>query len=581
MNSTRVGGCILLLDVPPCSSITLDGITRVTPSSISTSASRSSCSSGFNRGLIIIDSISASSQFHLLVVRCGTSKERSNHDQNHGESLPVGFVLLSKQEGEHGVSFSTNYGYDWVFARKYDRQTEEISNKPLDDVTMRNLMLAITGQDGELERLVMPYEHFMGSPNDDKNILSWNARTSLVDQSFLLRQHNLCHGDKIIPSCESSCDNGEVWSSAYMKNRSTEIDGTSITYPPIPCIDRTMSARQLTRHSGTRTYLSALPPRLRTWLLFDGECSPPSAAQLYAAGPEEYIWNDLLNRCYDGDFHGNYFLADIQFAFIIFLFLECHSSLQHWRDALSMSSLNIISQTTSKSTRDASGENSGMFTYQSNFTLQLLSTLCAQLSCIEADFFQEVEYSSGENNFLVGALRRLCLVCGGVDETNETISLIKKESSRLEQLAWDRFHLHISTSPNLYDNFCENYAKITALESEATQPNVKSHNAKLSEDQVDIDEIDGEDGPVVVPSSEVEASISRSLVELHQTQKYRCLRDGDNEYDLRQSYPLLYAAVAPQEDLVMCCARILDDRNDVSLVREAASYLENVESHRR
>jgi len=68
---------------------------------------------------------------------------------------------------------------------------------------------------------------------------------------------------------------------------------------------------------------------------------------------------------------------------------------------------------------------------------------------------------------------------------------------------------------------------------------------------------------------------------LLRAQKYRSLTDEDNEYDLRLSYPLLYAARAPQEDLVMCCARILDDRNDVSLVREAASYLENFEAHRR
>ena len=48
----------------------------------------------------------------------------------------------------------------------------------------------------------------------------------------------------------------------------------------------------------------------------------------------------------------------------------------------------------------------------------------------------------------------------------------------------------------------------------------------------------------------------------------------------RTSYPLLFAAMAPQEDVVMCAARCLDEQRDVSLVREAAAYLEEVEAHR-
>ncbi|KAL3791106.1 hypothetical protein HJC23_012091 [Cyclotella cryptica] len=585
MNDTGAGGCIILLDVPPRSSIALDGITRVTPSSPLTSAPRSSSSSGFNRGLFIIDSISASSQFHLLVVRCGTSKERSKHDQNHGGSLPVGFVLLSKQSAVDGARLSSNYGYDWIFARRYDRQTEEISNKPLDEVTLGNLMLAITEQGGELKKIIMPYEQFMGSSNDSKNILSWTERTSLIDHSFLQKRHNLCHGDKIIPSCESSCDDRDVSYSSNMKDMSTETDGTSITYPPIPCIDRAMSARQLSRHSGTRSYISTLHPSLRTWLLSGGECCSPSDAQVYASSPEEYIWKDLLNRYCNADNddrrEGEHnFLADIQFAFLIFLFLECHSSLEHWRDAVSMSSLTMTTPTTFESTRDARVQTYSLPIHQSNFTLQLLSTLYAQLSCIETDFFQEVEYSSGDNNFLVGALRRLRLACGGLDEMNETVKMIKKESSRLDKLALDRFHLQISTSPNLSDNSFENEVANKSLETEADQHDVECDDDNLRKEQLDPDEMDDEDGPVIVPISEVEASISRSSVELLQAQKHCTFIDAENEYDLRTRYPLLYAAMAPQEDLLMCCARILDDRNDVSLVREAASYLETVEAHR-
>jgi AAR2 protein len=49
---------------------------------------------------------------------------------------------------------------------------------------------------------------------------------------------------------------------------------------------------------------------------------------------------------------------------------------------------------------------------------------------------------------------------------------------------------------------------------------------------------------------------------------------------IRQRYPILAAAVLDTEDIVMTCARALDEAKDVSLVREAAAYLEQVEAYR-
>jgi A1 cistron-splicing factor AAR2 len=89
-----------------------------------------------------------------------------------------------------------------------------------------------------------------------------------------------------------------------------------------------------------------------------------------------------------------------------------------------------------------------------------------------------------------------------------------------------------------------------------------------------------EDGPVIVPSDEVEASISRSSLNAQYSQKYSKQMNEENEQH-RQEYPLLFAAITPHEDVVMACARILDAGNDVSLVREAAAYLEEVEAYRR
>jgi hypothetical protein len=49
---------------------------------------------------------------------------------------------------------------------------------------------------------------------------------------------------------------------------------------------------------------------------------------------------------------------------------------------------------------------------------------------------------------------------------------------------------------------------------------------------------------------------------------------------IRQRYPILAAAVLETEDILMTCARALDEAKDVSLVREAAAYLEQVEALR-
>lgn len=46
----------------------------------------------------------------------------------------------------------------------------------------------------------------------------------------------------------------------------------------------------------------------------------------------------------------------------------------------------------------------------------------------------------------------------------------------------------------------------------------------------------------------------------------------------RSLYPLLFAATLEHEDVLMACARILDESVDASLLREVTAYLENVEA---
>ena len=93
---------------------------------------------------------------------------------------------------------------------------------------------------------------------------------------------------------------------------------------------------------------------------------------------------------------------------------------------------------------------------------------------------------------------------------------------------------------------------------------------------------DDDDMAVVVSSQEIEASLARTAntahYELGRGDKSSSSSLSSNRVDnlllLRMRYPLLMAALQPHEDVMMLCARVLDEKLDVSLVREAAAYLE-------
>lgn len=83
-------------------------------------------------------------------------------------------------------------------------------------------------------------------------------------------------------------------------------------------------------------------------------------------------------------------------------------------------------------------------------------------------------------------------------------------------------------------------------------------------------EDEDDDGPIVVAEEEFSAAMARSSpLEALATPK-----------DIQEIYPLLVAAIQTHEDILMTCARALDEASDVSLVREAASYLQTIEQYR-
>ena len=616
------GGCIILLDVPPGSTITLDGTSRVTPSSAAVSLTQhpssigASSSSPFHRGLWIINDIPCSpstlnDDFHLLVVRSGNIKEGNDgeHTSNNGgdcrTSLPVGFIITPSE-----VDPASDLGYQWILARRYDQRTEEISNEEVDELTMRNIITAME-EGGELHKFVISYDQFMGgsgssspsaSLNSDINTLpSWDARTSLISSNFLQHCHGITNGNKIVPSLDSG-DSSQDTKDHTVDNKNEE-DGKSISYPPIPCIDTTINARQLVQHAGTRTYLSTLSPEKRTWLLFGANSSDVTESSSMKKNPGEFIWNDVLSRYY-GRANNNAvdinvssmgidFLADIQLSFILFLFLECHASLVHWRDAISMCSLCIKTTTTSDTTTSSSSSSSGtknnnMVIQHSQFFHKLLVILYHQLSCIETEFFQDVEYSSGDDNFMIGALRRLCNACecdvgkrkrdGDVEAES-----LKSASQKLRQLVRDRFGLNLALQENGNDgddedDDMETDALWSAMGEDYSNPEEQTDTYASRQEMVDDDDDendDEEDGPVMIPYDQIEASLARSS-----SDATKRLEVGAEQQQKKAEYPLLFAAISPVEDEVMACARILDEAKDVSLVREAAAYLEEVEAHR-
>jgi hypothetical protein len=152
-------------------------------------------------------------------------------------------------------------------------------------------------------------------------------------------------------------------------------------------------------------------------------------------------------------------------------------------------------------------------------------------------FCQDLEVSDG--NFLVSSLKQLCLHASQVKGLEEA-------SSIFQILLANRF-------PNSFaaNDFIQ----------------------EMDEGGGSGDDDDSEDGPVIVAGDDVEASLARSSAA-------SSLQVSSCSSEIRQAYPLLVAAIMPHEDIIMTCARALDQAVDVSLVREAAAYLEEMQQQK-
>jgi A1 cistron-splicing factor AAR2 len=189
-----------------------------------------------------------------------------------------------------------------------------------------------------------------------------------------------------------------------------------------------------------------------------------------------------------------------------------------------------------------------------------------------------VEYSGG--NFFVPALERLYRVCKKVEGiSNESVT------DPLATILWRQFQIRINNDDDGMhtkemdsdDDDEENVMEIDVNDGSAGTDISTLHTKITADSPKQMAEMDSddeeEDGPAVVPYDEVEASMERTAAIPPTPKKYE-----EDAKLYQNSYPLLFAATTPQEDVVMACARILSDATDVSLVREAAAYLEEVEA---
>lgn len=572
----KSNGIIALLDLPSKTHVAIDGIHQI-----------------IQRDDFVGVSHVPNHQFHLIILRPSSEFHPNKGTMsNHGNISPsMGLIVFQNDDNTKNNP--------WIVARRYDPFTEEISSQKesVDHVTCLNLIRAVNTNAIPANRVV-PYSIFLqgstpssstaasfaGVPLED-TLQNWEGLTSFITPQ-LLKKRNLKHGEKVVPGCYEDdsipLHDRKESSNPPPTQNDTHIerthDGVEVQYPPIPCISNMKDKRLFfkSQHFGTTKYLENLTPSERTSLYLQRN-----------SGTTYPILDHILLQYYNAKWQ--HLMGDLQLSFLLFLQLGCLSSLTHWRDLLSMLSLAPNSNhhhhhRFSNPPEEELNDVQHHPPWIPNFYSSLMDILVLQLQSIDIDFFQEVEYSQG--NFFIPAVRRLLNICSHSWFWNHHGIQIKIKG--LVTLVKQRFQIDISNISK-YDTTAveddkddddsedESHGESRKDENDVEMEDTKKSTLPLENNRLVLeDESDDEDGPVIVSMEEYDASMSRLSKDL-------TLQESPQQHIsystyIRSSYPLLFAAMAPNEDVMMTCARILDDKLDVSLVREAAAYLENVEA---
>uniref|UniRef100_A0A7S2NYW9 AAR2 C-terminal domain-containing protein n=1 Tax=Leptocylindrus danicus TaxID=163516 RepID=A0A7S2NYW9_9STRA len=491
-------------------------------------------------------------------------EQQQEQQQEHVVNVNHGLLLLFNNHN----TVSCNE----VTARKWDPRIEELSKD--DGISDCELCQAIAAKINHnnvhvrmdvngVSVVAVSLEQFMTSTEEANgaNLVtmqpSWNECVNFISRQVLQRL-GVKSGDKIVAgSLSSSLDYLHGDMNIVGNNDNNQADGVELRYHPIPCALQAQQGQQgqqkgqlnMMRHPGTKRYFSRLKPFERSELIF----------QNYNSNSNSSLLDDVLHRVYADRYME--MLGELQLAFCVFLNMSCLASFEHWRDLVAL--LCFACAGSDGNTCNGDTTSSRTIVHQRpKLYSSFLEVLFVQLHSIDSDFFHEMEYSA--DNFLIPALR--CLVRAAVSSSSsntKTIAVLRG-AKRVVELMSTRFNIDI-----------ESEVMDDEIDNDLTKADCNLMSKDNGRDEMFIDEDDyDEDGPVIVPLEEVEASLSRSAT----STALEVVRESNAQsHDpLRQKYPLLFASVSPKEDIMMACARILDDKRDVSLVREASSYLEDV-----
>lgn len=296
-----------------------------------------------------------------------------------------------------------------------------------------------------------------------------------------------------------------------------EPDGTPLSYPPVPILDQRRP--RWASHVGTQRFLQTLSAEEKTNLFVVVDSQPSQRA-----------WERLFAKQYSNNWA--MVLGDVQLSFLFFVHLHCFESLVHWRDLLS-----LLGQL-------------------ENPSRLLVPVLMHQLSNLDAsDVLPTDENDDQEGNSIATALERLLQTWrqqGPCDDDGED------SLQRLSDLIQDRL--------------CPRIQSVGEDEDE------ENEEVDDEEDEADHDLNDDDDdseGPMVVAMDDYQAALQRN----QETNRVVMSHSVHYTPEISQNYPILWAAKQEHEDLVMTCARALEEANDVSLVRQAANYLQQVEAN--
>eukprot|EP00537_Pseudo-nitzschia_pungens_P005421 CAMPEP_0172360512 /NCGR_PEP_ID=MMETSP1060-20121228/4520_1 /TAXON_ID=37318 /ORGANISM="Pseudo-nitzschia pungens, Strain cf. cingulata" /LENGTH=631 /DNA_ID=CAMNT_0013082521 /DNA_START=103 /DNA_END=1998 /DNA_ORIENTATION=+ len=516
--------------------------------------------------------------------------------------------------------------------RRYDPLTEEVASEeasPIDELTRRNLLSQIQGSNSksnsksnsnENSNLLPPsrvlrYHQIVAG--NEADALSprrfWSEQTRYINASkelLLGKLRGLSSGDKIVPGCydpdhDDESDKGTSTSTGTgigtaansERKNAPPADGTSPVYPPIPVVDPRVSVATH-RHAGTKRFLSRLEPSERTALF---------------VSRQKWAWLDtVLETFYQHSWEA--LLGDLQLSYLLFLHLGCYSSLGHWKDLLAMLSLAVVGGGVGeRDDEDGSGNQQLHKDKHEDLYRGLLRLLPYQLSSMtDPEFLENVDEGGG--NFLVPSLARLLRYYEARGEEPQQ-QRQRQHNMADEAECLSRFrHVACSKFPKSF-GAPRTGPRITRLrsdsdsDSDSDSGDAGDDDGQKGTDSMEVeepnhqpfvggppydfycddDDDDDDDGPVVVSSEEIEASMARSSSGFHggrygvasllPTDAMATAATATAMTQLRRDYPMLAAAIVPGEDVLMTCARALDQRIDVSLVREAAAYLEEVEQY--